>query len=174
MFKTKTPHFFKVILDETIRERKLGIPKRLGRKYGNQLPSPVHLEVPSGQVWKVELTKSDSKVWLQKGWQQFAEHYSLQSGHFVVFRYKGNARFDVVIFDTTATEIEYPCVSCEEEDALLEECKKREGKSVEPCLQPQKKMKFHSPNNKSGTGTGFKFNSRVEDANAARSLQGEY
>ncbi|OMO84144.1 hypothetical protein COLO4_22200 [Corchorus olitorius] len=149
MFKTKTPHFFKVILDDTIRERKLGIPKLFVRKYGNQLPSPVHLEVPSGQVWKVELTKCDSKVWLQKGWHQFAEHYSLESGHFVVFRYKGNARFDVVIFDRTASEIEYPYIRREVDGTS--KCKKRKEKSDMPCTQPQKKMKFNS-SNKSGSG----------------------
>ncbi|OMO84143.1 hypothetical protein COLO4_22199 [Corchorus olitorius] len=142
-FTNKSPHFFKVILDETIRDGKLEIPKSFVRKYGKQLPSTIHLEVPSGEIWQVELTKCDRKVWLQKGWQEFATHYSLQHGYFVVFRYDGNAGFQVVIFDRSASEIEYPHITTEEDDAL--ECRKRKGKSDEPCLQPQKKRKAGSP-----------------------------
>ncbi|XVF15646.1 hypothetical protein REPUB_Repub09cG0172400 [Reevesia pubescens] len=66
MFTSKTPHFFKVILEETIRDGKLGIPRNFVRDYGKQLSSPIQLEVPSGAIWQVELTKCDERVWLQK------------------------------------------------------------------------------------------------------------
>ena len=42
-----------------------------------------------------------------KRWKEFAECYSLEQGHFVVFKYEGNSHFHVLIFDETATEIDY-------------------------------------------------------------------
>ncbi|OMP02097.1 hypothetical protein COLO4_11354 [Corchorus olitorius] len=113
------------------------IPQKFLRLYGKLLPSLLKLEVPSGEVWQVELAKDDKWVWLEKGFKEFAKHYSLKSGHFVLFRYERNAHFYVSIFDISATEIEYPYVSNKEDAA---------SKSDMPCSQPHKK----SPNT-SGT-----------------------
>ncbi|XVF15654.1 hypothetical protein REPUB_Repub09cG0173200 [Reevesia pubescens] len=57
-------------------------------------------------------------MWLQKDWQKFAEHYSLGKGHFLVFRYKGNCKFHVLIVDTSASEINYPYANKNEEIQL--------------------------------------------------------
>ncbi|KAL4368934.1 hypothetical protein GQ457_05G018850 [Hibiscus cannabinus] len=62
-----------------------GIPKKIVKEYGNELSSSVLLTVPSGDTWHVELTKSDSAVWLQNGWQEFFEFYSLEIGHLLDF-----------------------------------------------------------------------------------------
>nr|POF26625.1 b3 domain-containing transcription factor vrn1 [Quercus suber] len=77
------------------------------RKYGENLSSPTFLELPNDAKWKVELTECNDEVWLQKGWKEFAKCYSLKQGHFVVFRYEGNSHFQVLIFDETATKIDY-------------------------------------------------------------------
>ncbi|KAG8474659.1 hypothetical protein CXB51_031176 [Gossypium anomalum] len=111
MFTPKTPHFFKIILDANIRDKKLEIPGKFVRKYGNGLSNSVLLTVPSGDTWHVELTKSDGIVWLQNGWQEFSEYFSLKYGHLLVFKYEGNGKFLVLIFDTSASEIDYPCKS---------------------------------------------------------------
>ncbi|KAF2318736.1 hypothetical protein GH714_010390 [Hevea brasiliensis] len=109
MFEADRPHFFKIILDETIHDKKLGIPRRFVRKYGKDLSSPAFLQVPSGRIWKVELNKCDGEIWLQNGWQEFMEYYSLAYGSFLVFEYnKRNCHFNVIIFDKTASEIYYP------------------------------------------------------------------
>ncbi|XP_039069832.1 B3 domain-containing protein Os11g0197600-like [Hibiscus syriacus] len=55
--------------------------------------SPSLLRVPSGEVWRVELTKSDGKIWLENGWHQFSNHYTLDFGYLLVFRYDGNSNF---------------------------------------------------------------------------------
>ncbi|KAK8263951.1 hypothetical protein V6Z11_D12G074500 [Gossypium hirsutum] len=107
MFTSKTPHFFKVILQETLTHGRLGVPRNFVRKYGNQLSSPVKLEVPNGAIWQLHL---------QNGWREFAEHYLLEFGSFVVFRYEGNDRFHVLIFDKSASEIDYPYTSTEDDD----------------------------------------------------------
>ena len=47
-------------------------------------------------------------VWLENGWCEFASCHGLTMGHLLVFRYDENSQFDVLIFDATATEIDYP------------------------------------------------------------------
>ncbi|KAJ4838356.1 hypothetical protein Tsubulata_019996 [Turnera subulata] len=107
-FQDKTPHFFKIILGDTICNRKLMIPPRFTRKYGKGLPSTVLLNVPTGATWRVELVRCGGEIWLQNGWKEFADYYSLTYGHLLFFQYKGNHDFHVLIFDMSATEIEYP------------------------------------------------------------------
>ncbi|XP_058008068.1 B3 domain-containing transcription factor VRN1-like [Hevea brasiliensis] len=109
MIEPYRPHFFKIILDDTIHEKKLCIPRKFVRKYGKDLSSPVLLEVPCGRIWQVELTKCDGEIWLQNGWQEFMEYYSLAHGSFIVFEYnKRNCHFNAIIFDKSASEIDYP------------------------------------------------------------------
>ncbi|KAJ4842225.1 hypothetical protein Tsubulata_007610, partial [Turnera subulata] len=107
-FQPKTPHFFKITLGDTIHNEKLMIPPRFTRKYGKGLPSKVILNVPTGATWRVELERCGAEIWLQNGWKEFAEYYSLTYGHLLLFQYKGNHDFHVLIFDSSATEIEYP------------------------------------------------------------------
>ncbi|XP_017974376.1 PREDICTED: B3 domain-containing transcription factor VRN1 isoform X3 [Theobroma cacao] len=107
-FKSKKPHFFKVLLRDAIEHGKLKIPAQFVKKYGSEIPSPIFLMVPSGAVWQVELTKSNAEIWMQGGWRQFVEHFSLQLQDFVVFRYEGNGLFNIIIFDKGASEIQYP------------------------------------------------------------------
>ncbi|KAL4362756.1 hypothetical protein GQ457_04G018210 [Hibiscus cannabinus] len=107
-------HFFKVILESTIRDDKLGIPRKFARDYVNTLSSPIIFEFPNGEVWELELTKLEDEMWVQNGWRKLAVHYSLELGHFLVFRYEGNCRFHVLIFDTSASEIHYPYTNAKE------------------------------------------------------------
>ncbi|KAG6725039.1 hypothetical protein I3842_02G013200 [Carya illinoinensis] len=107
----KAPHFFKIILSRCLQDRKLMIPRRFIRRYGEGLSNLAFLKLPNGAEWKLELTKCDGKVWLQKGWQEFIEYYSLKLGHLLVFRYEGNSHFYILVFDKSATEIDYPSSS---------------------------------------------------------------
>ena len=65
------------------------------------------LTIPNGTTWKVKLTKHDGGVWFQNGWSKFASCHGLTVGHLLVFKFEGNSHFDVLIFDATATEIDY-------------------------------------------------------------------
>ncbi|XP_026428575.1 uncharacterized protein LOC113324470 [Papaver somniferum] len=65
-------HFFKIILDHTIQDKRLDIPKEFLKKFENELSDTATIEVPSGSI------------------------------------YEGDSKFHVLIFNTTATEIEYP------------------------------------------------------------------
>ena len=53
------------------------------------------------------MTDSDGEGWLQNGWHEFANYHSLKQGHLLVLRYEGNSHFYVLIFDASATEIDY-------------------------------------------------------------------
>ncbi|GFY89971.1 hypothetical protein Acr_07g0001680 [Actinidia rufa] len=46
--------------------------------------------------------------WLHDGWKEFSEHHSISCGFFLVFNYEGNSKFNVLIFDLSASEIHYP------------------------------------------------------------------
>jgi len=65
----------------------------------------VLLEVPNGVVWKVKLLKFSGMAWLNEGWNEFKEYYSIACDHLLIFRYKGNFQFSVFIFDLSASDI---------------------------------------------------------------------
>ncbi|XP_048228269.1 B3 domain-containing transcription factor VRN1-like [Ricinus communis] len=95
--------------EDTVFKLLGGITRRFVRRYGNDLSTPVVLKVPSGAKWEVELVKHDGEIWLQNGWQEFLKYYSLDHGFFLVFKYnQRNYNFNVIIFDKSAIEIDYP------------------------------------------------------------------
>ncbi|XP_062075802.1 B3 domain-containing transcription factor VRN1-like [Humulus lupulus] len=154
-FSPMAPHFFKIILEENIGSTKLQIPKTFWMKYCGSLSSQVFLKLPCGSRWEVGLTKSDGKVWIEKGWENFAQHCSLSFGHLLVFRYEGKSQFNVIICDKTTVEIDYPSnpnliekhvdtdddVSIEVLDNVSWHPKTRVKSPLLPCSQPHKKMR---------------------------------
>ncbi|KAI5593115.1 hypothetical protein BDE02_04G196900 [Populus trichocarpa] len=169
MFVAKPPHFFKML------------PQKFVTRYGMDLTNLARLKV-LGEAWEIELKRCDGKVWLQKGWKEFAEYYSVACGHFLVFEYERNCDFHVLIFDNSATEIDYPLKNNRSEvpgRELLKECTKDRGKennSVEildhfspsrrtrkksplPCPRPHKMVRTYSTYE---TGTCSKLSTSVE------------
>lgn len=151
-----TPHFFTVVLQNTIRDNTLLIPVKFMRRYGETLSNPVSVKLPCGLEWKMELRKFDGRVCLHKGWPEFVKHYSIALGHFLVFRYEGNSRFHAFIFDKTAVEIDYPInlshsdapnveeIKDDESVEILEnfsECPGKRKSSPLPCSQHHKKFR---------------------------------
>ncbi|KAI3441124.1 TF-B3 domain-containing protein, partial [Psidium guajava] len=114
----ETPHFFKIILSDTLQSGKLMIPRRFIAKYGNRLPSQLLLKVAGDANWPVELEKCDDSVWICKGWRNFLDYYSISHGHLIVFRYEGGSIFHVLMFDKSASEIEYPLKPVAPEELL--------------------------------------------------------
>ncbi|KAI8542287.1 hypothetical protein RHMOL_Rhmol08G0127200 [Rhododendron molle] len=88
-------------------------------QYGKNLGDHLFLKVPSGAVWKVGLERSNGVVWMCNGWKEFAKYYSIGFGHLLVFRYDGNCNFNVLIFDTSASEIEYPVKATHDEQTNI-------------------------------------------------------
>ncbi|KAF9591907.1 hypothetical protein IFM89_009515 [Coptis chinensis] len=85
-----------------------GIPNKfIIQKLGKSLPYIVDLKVPTGALSRIELEEVDGILWFQKGWQEFMEQYSIDVGHFLVFKYDGKSQFCVLIFDMSGNEILY-------------------------------------------------------------------
>ncbi|XP_050257524.1 B3 domain-containing transcription factor VRN1-like [Quercus robur] len=127
------------------------------------------LTVPNGTKWKVKLTKRDGEVCFQNGWCKFASYHALNPGHLLVFKYEGNSHFYVLIFDTTATEIDYPLddqqevhrmEDIESDDNSLEimdgfmPSQKRREKSPLPCPLPHKRAKTNPRSSNLQAGGG--------------------
>ncbi|KAK7256215.1 hypothetical protein RIF29_29653 [Crotalaria pallida] len=89
-------------------QAKLMMPGMFVEKYGEGLPKIVFLKPSNGVEWKVNLVKHDGGIWFQEGWKEFAEYHSLAEGYIVVFRYEKASNFQVLIFDLSALEIDYP------------------------------------------------------------------
>ncbi|KAI9182689.1 hypothetical protein LWI28_027902 [Acer negundo] len=107
------PHFFKVILPATIEEKKMRIPEKFVRKFGDELSDVASLRDPNGQVWHVKLVKDGKEIWFHDGLLDFVKYHSICVGHFLVFKYAKNSNFHVLVFDKTACEVQYPDY-CEE------------------------------------------------------------
>ena len=78
-------------------------------EYGDKLSTIATLTIPYGGIWQVGLKKVDkNNIWFCNSWHDFIEYHSICYGYFFYFRYVGNSSFHVLIFDKTATEIQYP------------------------------------------------------------------
>ncbi|XP_027077106.1 B3 domain-containing transcription factor VRN1-like [Coffea arabica] len=113
----KSPHFFKVVFSPV--DQGIKIPTAFMRQYGDSLEKVVWLKVPNGASWPVDLLQTDAGTWLDKGWKDFAEYYSIEQCYFVVFRYDEKSLFNVIIFDLTASEIEYPLEATQDSGVIL-------------------------------------------------------
>ena len=77
-------------------------------EFGDELSFVAKFTVLYGRIWHVGLEKSDKNIWFGDGWQDFVEYHSICYGYFLVLRYERNSNFHVLVFDKTATEIQYP------------------------------------------------------------------
>ena len=104
------------------------------KKYGEDLPKVICLKTPNGEKWKLNLVKSNGKIWFANGWKEFVDHHSLAHGHLLLFRYEKTSLFEVHIFDKSALEISYP-------STIVEDYTRVEAKRV------SKSQRYKSPNN---------------------------
>ncbi|CAN1258075.1 B3 domain-containing transcription factor VRN1 [Linum perenne] len=111
--------FFKIINDDSVRDKKLMLPKRLRRRLirqGNNSnggllwnkPATV-LVVQEGRRWEMELWNDEEQgcLWLRNGFHEFSLFYSLAHCHLLLFKHRRGFEFSVRVFDSSATEIEY-------------------------------------------------------------------
>ncbi|CAI9110070.1 OLC1v1010034C1 [Oldenlandia corymbosa var. corymbosa] len=100
------PHFFKVIVHPL--DQGLGLPDSFLQRYGHTLQKLATLKLPNGTQWEVELCYDNGGILIRNGLKEFGEFYSIEKNHFLVFRYEGKSQFHVIIFDSSALEINYP------------------------------------------------------------------
>ncbi|CAN1844922.1 B3 domain-containing protein At1g49475 [Linum perenne] len=82
----------------------------LPKKYAKiSLGTTAILQVPTGDEWKVAITRDASGTnWFTGQWKEFYAFFSISLGHFLTFNHNGNSHFSVTIFDMSTCEIEYP------------------------------------------------------------------
>ncbi|XP_057426584.1 B3 domain-containing transcription factor VRN1-like [Lotus japonicus] len=144
--------FFKIILKTNLPSLKL--PKKFTERYGDGLSNPVFLKPRDGTEWIVYWKKQNGEVWFHKGWKEFAQNYSIDHGHLMVFEYEGTSHFDVLILDQSALEIDYPSCGGEKDKldgqsdddksvVILDEwpAQKPKQESLLLSLPPHKKMR---------------------------------
>ena len=120
------------------------------RIYGESLLYRVHLKLRCGTKWEMKLCYHQGNVWLKNGWSRFADHYSILEDYMLAFRYKGNSRFRVVIFNASNTEIDYPPLiySDHRHDEQINSVKDEPAEifddsetSLAPCSHPRKRAR---------------------------------
>ncbi|XP_077239726.1 putative B3 domain-containing protein Os03g0621600 [Tasmannia lanceolata] len=120
----KRPHFFKVLLGDF--SECLRIPPAFMKHISMEASSSTAiLKCIKDSVWTVELRKKINGTYLQDGWKEFSQAHSLRGREFLLFRYDGNLRFSVQIFDETACQIEDICDSKTCEEPTFQKPKKR-------------------------------------------------
>ncbi|KAK9914553.1 hypothetical protein M0R45_038326 [Rubus argutus] len=98
-------------LDDT-KDGKKELLETVVRTYRDRVADHIFLTVPKcEQPWKIQLRKSPrhERMWLEKGWEEFANFYKLDQGDFATFIYEGkHSHFQVRIYSSTDLEIDYP------------------------------------------------------------------
>ncbi|CAN1751410.1 B3 domain-containing transcription factor VRN1 [Linum perenne] len=107
LYKAGVPRFSLVLWSKPFREGKLRLPKGFAKEHGAQLANEVLLKLPNGAEWQVSVVRGRKRIWFVKGWSEFAEFYSLKPTNYLVFGLASTNRLNVIVFDTTATEIDY-------------------------------------------------------------------
>ncbi|KAI3665745.1 hypothetical protein L6452_44375 [Arctium lappa] len=107
--RRKPRNFYTVILSDTINKTNLRIPNQFIKAHRKQiLLNDVVLIVSDDKAWHFRWTISgDGKLYLQKGWPEFANHYRIAYGHLLLFKHLGKSIFHVSIFDSSNCEIDY-------------------------------------------------------------------
>ncbi|KAI3699636.1 hypothetical protein L2E82_44060 [Cichorium intybus] len=120
------------------------------------------------------MISSDGELWLQKGWPEFADHYSLKSGYLLVFDHHGKSVFHVRIFDRSKCEIDYaPSVFQETEEPATEDDQTTAMIETEVRYAPSGCLKHLNSSSGTGADIGKKpfVRDRTNDDNDDHSLQ---
>ncbi|XP_050217138.1 B3 domain-containing transcription factor VRN1-like [Mercurialis annua] len=100
--------FFKVIFQRALQDKKLMISTKFVGAHSNLFMDHVNLIVPNGQSWEIGLAKFDDKIYFDRNWQEFTQHFSIQKEYFLTFRLKQISTLKVRIFHPSGCEIRYP------------------------------------------------------------------
>ncbi|KAJ1393605.1 DNA-binding barrel domain superfamily [Sesbania bispinosa] len=72
------------------------------------LNQEVYLRDPVGNMHTVWVRNTEKVGFFREGVREMIQFYGLEGKHFIDFRYNGDGRFDIQIFDVDLMEIEYP------------------------------------------------------------------
>ncbi|KAL6176510.1 hypothetical protein ACLB2K_053143 [Fragaria x ananassa] len=118
MNKCRKPSFFKVLIGDF--SKRLLIPPEFTKNlvWNGIFPHKCALRGPSGLLCAVEVESTENGMFFQNGWECLVKDHHLELGDFLIFRYDGESKFSVTIYDRSA---------CEKD---VEIAKRRSGSSV--------------------------------------------
>ncbi|KAJ9564418.1 hypothetical protein OSB04_000384 [Centaurea solstitialis] len=107
--RRKPSNFYSVFLSGNVNKSSIRIPNRFIRGHRKKiLLHDVVLVVSDHKVWRLGwMISGDGKLWLHKGWPEFACHYRIRYGCLLLFKHLGKSVFHVTIFDSSNCEINY-------------------------------------------------------------------
>ena len=73
-------------------------------QFGGKIWRTVKLESPNGNVYDVGVTENMNRTILKSGWASFVDANKIEENYSLMFRYLGNARFKVTIFDSSGKQ----------------------------------------------------------------------
>jgi hypothetical protein len=62
------------------------------------------LKGPSGETWRVDVSKVDDELFLGSGWGDFAKAHEIQENDLLLFTCSGRSSFEVLIFDASGCQ----------------------------------------------------------------------
>jgi hypothetical protein len=80
------------------------IPEEFVKRFKGKIPGEIVLETQNCCIYIIGVAKHQEKLVLTAGWGTFVQTFGLQMGDTIVFRYNGNSRFRVIIFDRLGRE----------------------------------------------------------------------
>ncbi|CAN1192314.1 B3 domain-containing protein At4g01580, partial [Linum perenne] len=166
---TSVENFYRIIHSDEIQSKQIRLPLKFavkhGRKLGMKTWSNSQLHLPNGAVYEVKLTRGKDPKFLffKRGWMIFMEENSIkEEDFFLTFEYLvDSSRFNVRIFDKTATEILYPSLisDTEQEWTAVEKDLAEEGIQVVFKFR----QRFQSMSTRSRIALRRAINSKVVD-----------
>ncbi|PKI48666.1 hypothetical protein CRG98_030953 [Punica granatum] len=127
-------HFFQFLRGDF--QKQLAMPKKFAENMKNKLGENVFLKGPSGSIWKVGLAAEEGGLFFKRGWEEFVKDHPLAENDVLMFRFSGNSRFEVLMFDQRSLcekEASYFCKKWgqnEKESEAGMKRKAREGSEV--------------------------------------------
>ncbi|GAV88973.1 B3 domain-containing protein [Cephalotus follicularis] len=109
MINSRSPSFFKVLIGDFAT--KLRIPTAFLKNFNGFLPKICILKSISDKTWQVTMDKNDEGYFFNRGWSKFVKYHGLEYGDFLLFWFRDNSKFEVVIYGRTACEkdIDFKC-----------------------------------------------------------------
>ncbi|CAM0875851.1 unnamed protein product [Alopecurus aequalis] len=80
------------------------IPEEFVQRFKGEIPGEFELETQNCCRYIIGVAKHQEKLVLTVGWWKFVQTFGLQMGDTIVFRYNGNSKFSVTIFDKLGCE----------------------------------------------------------------------
>ncbi|XP_037429280.1 putative B3 domain-containing protein Os08g0325100 [Triticum dicoccoides] len=158
-------YFLMFIVDDCGQE--MIVPDEFLRRFRGEIPREIKLETRNGHSYTIGVAKYPDKLVLQAGWGLFVKTYDLRMDDCVVFRYKGNSQFGVIVFDRFGREKAFSVIT--DNAPPVQESHNRGTENVDRSHGHSQPMEVQSPiataNHSDGRPQPMRMQPPTENAN---------